>query len=1549
MIGYCIGVIYDTAKNIVGYRVLFLSDLVSDVTNIQTKVINITAKDMYNELKSRPQAVQNLKIENGKVAGKGGALTRYAIISVADMQPKTQSITILAEAYSHNNAFLGYLCADACGNIREFNEDTVVKLSSQMPVANGKVVNHYGKQKVAAIEGAYNVYTKPKAKVTRKKSTPTTVQTEAKNDNHMASAPTNTKIEVQPIKNENIEKSPDTSCRHIDKVNNDSTKQVDSGEKQETIGKQNPETARSQSADSQAQIVKNDETPEKVESYDEPKVDPSTGSSTNVDAQLETPKEETKTIRRKRTDDEMAEERLNKARVITIELMKFDKYRWSYAHKIVNTISKSKPTRCSEKQYKVLYDSYQKWIADGEKLIDGKRLIPNPDIELEYFINVPCEQNDNNAINTQSSVKSETKPVEQPKVVENQPKPVESTTVKEEPKDVSEPEPGYEEIKLPTIPRATKANIAAALPVVTATEETEQGKFEYEIINNKMYITKFKDIETEDGHLGDPIDIVIPRKTIYNGKEYIITGIGHRAFARANVKTVKVGSNITDISQEAFAECTRMTAIDLSESSITLIPMGMCASCGRLEAVNIGSNVERIHEKAFYYCKSLKSVNAGRVDTIAADAFRDCVSLSIFTGKPKTINDSAFRNCVELKEFDFSETVSIGTMAFRGAGFSSLTIPGNTLRVGKKAFADCLRLENVCISEGVLEIGEYCFSKSKRSCDEVLRDIGRMRLTGEFKEIEAINTPKSVETIGTNPFMHVKIVYGYTGTVCESSCLTHSIVFMNKDAVNKENATVVRVRSTIMGIKALKFVYNDYMRIKNNELGTVKVEINPDKLVSIELKPDVMEFLHITKTTEVKEPNSKFVGALNLVKDLVNIYAVPLCNKLISLRDAYYVSHEVVYDDGCNKLLKVKYTMKDTLLSGTYWAFIMDNKLVYSAEFTKQTNIKMRPEIPECNVIALDRHLHTGDKIGYDSAFDGSSGIYEDEVDGRRIRADVGELVQRTLDTLGVIIDVTNGRRFIYVPSATTDKKAVELVDSTQSLNAEQKKRYAAKYKGNDDPLPIGSYSIKRMLTYDELLDALKEESAKSEDIKFFNELARMSQDEINTKLVGMNTIGVEMEAQLFRVSKEFNQVLAKNSVKDENVSPSLMPENVFIGLTQSYFMVEQDERWFKSVQTKSLNKTHEYSIGNYTVTEMKSNQVIKFSNPYMSGRKGAYVFVLVKGRVTCGIYASRYNLEEMAKMLHNMTYIPSYIDMSKVGPLMTNAKKLDAVDPALFYHFFPVLNHSDDWKILDRVRATGHEEYRLLYNMSVAFNLSMYKPTGVFYLTMTKYVKTGKDEMRKRVIPIVPIGNMDRALIVAETTNANNAKSNFLTDMIGLCVAEEFVAAGKVVPDRLVGDVNINGYYMARQLIINKDRTMEKYRGLVSDRVLYMLGVLHSGKLIREGEAVEEDDDDFDLDFGDDEDIDDALDDEDIDFGDDDDEYDEYFDTDEDDEEEDDEEDEKYSDEDIEYILSVDADTAGFPADKIASIKSLQSILRPMTPEQRKHFLNNGLTGGTE
>lgn len=163
-------------------------------------------------------------------------------------------------------------------------------------------------------------------------------------------------------------------------------------------------------------------------------------------------------------------------------------------------------------------------------------------------------------------------------------------------------------------------------------------------------------------------------------------------------------------------------------------------------------------------------------------------------------------------------------------------------------------------------------------------------------------------------------------------------------------------------------------------------------------------------------------------------------------------------------------------------------------------------------------------------------------------------------------------------------------------------------------------------------------------------------------------------------------------------------------------------------------------------------------------------------------------------------------------------------------------------------------------------FTVSMYKPTGIFYLVMQSYIRREvstkvdgvwqTNEVRTQYVcmPILPIGNMDRALVVANTTNTGGKGSQALKELIGLCAFEIFKDRKDNYTDTLTAPTN---YYKVRQMVIDGETDAEKYKKLIDDRVVYMLGTVHKGALRTEGDnlrTLDDDDEMYNELFGDDE-----------------------------------------------------------------------------------------------
>ncbi|MDE6029899.1 MAG: leucine-rich repeat domain-containing protein [Clostridiales bacterium] len=127
------------------------------------------------------------------------------------------------------------------------------------------------------------------------------------------------------------------------------------------------------------------------------------------------------------------------------------------------------------------------------------------------------------------------------------------------------------------------------------------------------------------GYNGESKDVVLP--VTLDGNTYTINT---RAFANADITSIKITSGVTSIGKEAFYYCQSLESIELD--GVREIGEYAFNNCKNLSSVKFSDSLETIGECAFLYCSALTELNVpDSVTKISEGAFAYCSKLEKIT------------------------------------------------------------------------------------------------------------------------------------------------------------------------------------------------------------------------------------------------------------------------------------------------------------------------------------------------------------------------------------------------------------------------------------------------------------------------------------------------------------------------------------------------------------------------------------------------------------------------------------------------------------------------------------------------------------------------------------------------------------------------------------------------------------------------------------------------------------------------------------------------------------------------------------------------------
>lgn len=215
-----------------------------------------------------------------------------------------------------------------------------------------------------------------------------------------------------------------------------------------------------------------------------------------------------------------------------------------------------------------------------------------------------------------------------------------------------------------------------------------------------------------------------------DGKTYSVIGAEASLEGNVVIGSKYKGRKITAIQNEAFKNCSFITAI------------------------NIGENVETIGDSAFYGCSNLSSlyISNGATKTIGNFAFAGTAlkRVNIYQGV-KSIGDYAFKNCSQLEDATIYEVETVGKGAFENCEkLEGITIYNETTFVGEGAFANCINITYVTIGNGLSVIEKNTFKNCVKLSSLIIGKGVTKICDGAFNnclDLKVLYLPKSVTQI----------------------------------------------------------------------------------------------------------------------------------------------------------------------------------------------------------------------------------------------------------------------------------------------------------------------------------------------------------------------------------------------------------------------------------------------------------------------------------------------------------------------------------------------------------------------------------------------------------------------------------------------------------------------------------------------------------------------------------------------------------------------------------------------------------------------------------
>lgn len=253
--------------------------------------------------------------------------------------------------------------------------------------------------------------------------------------------------------------------------------------------------------------------------------------------------------------------------------------------------------------------------------------------------------------------------------------------------------------------------------------------------------------------------------TVKNG-EATITYVDKSISGDVVVPSTLGGYTVTGIGSGAFANCTNMKSLVLTDSIVSIEDpkpnyIGPFEDCINLEIVIFGKNLTRIPRSAFRGCTGLKNINIpDNITSIGESAFCNCDSLEsiIIPGSIKEIPAGCFYSCESLNSITLEE----GVISIIPYDSMDGWVSGNGYRETIGSFAFCKNLSTVSLPSTLTKIGYDIFWQSEKITD--------VYYNGTKEQWDLINIGSSGNESLKNASIHFKHSHSFNIVSTSATC-----------------------------------------------------------------------------------------------------------------------------------------------------------------------------------------------------------------------------------------------------------------------------------------------------------------------------------------------------------------------------------------------------------------------------------------------------------------------------------------------------------------------------------------------------------------------------------------------------------------------------------------------------------------------------------------------------------------------------------------------------------------------------------------------------------